>query len=414
MDRTTANNMGRMMGIDQGTMNLLLQGRKELELTIKRQKESTAVTQKQAEAAQKLQTQIVETKQKFTALGNALMLEAAPALERLADLFLRLGNWVLDNEELVTDFLKVMAVGLGAIALITAPINLAVVAVLALAAGIALLWQDYQVWKRGGTSFIDWAKWEPEIRMATKAITLLGDAIARVIGLKSQPANNHAPGSGYTQLKDNAPAGWASPGGGEPGGAATGEQIKKYFEGQGWSSAQAAGIAANFMRESVGRTKAPGDGGHAYGLGQWHSDRQANFAKFAGHSIKSSTLPEQLAFAQYELTHGEKRAGDALRGATNAGQAGAIVSRMYERPADADGEARLRSSLALALAGVGGATGAIAAASPTPAGSGVSSSDSSVTNHIGEIKVYTAATDANGIARGMNFLFTSQANAGLN
>jgi hypothetical protein len=87
---------------------------------------------------------------------------------------------------------------------------------------------------------------------------------------------------------------------------------------------------------------------------------------------------------------------------------------MYERPADADGEARLRSSLALALAGVGGATGAIAAASPTPAGSGVSSSDSSVTNHIGEIKVYTAATDANGIARGMNFLFTSQANAGLN
>ena len=39
MDRTTANNMGRMMGLDQGTMNLLLKGRAEVETMIRRQKE---------------------------------------------------------------------------------------------------------------------------------------------------------------------------------------------------------------------------------------------------------------------------------------------------------------------------------------------------------------------------------------
>jgi hypothetical protein len=40
-----------------------------------------------------------------------------------------------------------------------------------------------------------------------------------------------------------------------------------------------------------------------------------------------------------------------------------------------------------------------------------------VETHIGEIKVYTAATDANGIAKdmgkSMDYLFTSQANYGL-
>ena len=44
MDRTTANNMGRMMGIDQGTMNLLLKGRKEVELMVARQKDYGALT----------------------------------------------------------------------------------------------------------------------------------------------------------------------------------------------------------------------------------------------------------------------------------------------------------------------------------------------------------------------------------
>lgn len=40
----------------------------------------------------------------------------------------------------------------------------------ALAAGIALLWEDYQTWKEGGDSLIDWGKWKPEVDAALKMV----------------------------------------------------------------------------------------------------------------------------------------------------------------------------------------------------------------------------------------------------
>ena len=45
----------------------------------------------------------------------------------------------------------------------------------ALAAAIALLWEDYKTWKEGGNSLIDWAKWEPTIEQLKKAILWLHD-----------------------------------------------------------------------------------------------------------------------------------------------------------------------------------------------------------------------------------------------
>ncbi|EDK9391263.1 lytic transglycosylase [Salmonella enterica] len=40
----------------------------------------------------------------------------------------------------------------------------------ALAAGIALLWEDYQTRKEGGDSLIDWGKWKPEVDAALKMV----------------------------------------------------------------------------------------------------------------------------------------------------------------------------------------------------------------------------------------------------
>jgi hypothetical protein len=42
--------------------------------------------------------------------------------------------------------------------------------VLALASALLLLYDDYETWKEGGQSLIDWDKWEPGITAATKAI----------------------------------------------------------------------------------------------------------------------------------------------------------------------------------------------------------------------------------------------------
>ncbi|UPQ69693.1 hypothetical protein [Kluyvera ascorbata] len=50
----------------------------------------------------------------------------------------------------------------------------------ALAAAIALLWEDYKTWKEGGQSLIDWAKWKPEVDQAVK---MVGDLKKTVVDL---------------------------------------------------------------------------------------------------------------------------------------------------------------------------------------------------------------------------------------
>jgi hypothetical protein len=187
--------------------------------------------------------------------------------------------------------------------------------------------------------------------------------------------------------------------------------------GMGWSREQAAGIVANLKRESGGNIRAVGDHGQAYGLAQWHPDRQARFEKWAGHAIQTATMDEQLAFINYELRGPESRAGNALLGAKTAGESAAIVSRLYERPANADREAAIRSSIAsssLGLAKQG------AAASSTLYDSRGSSS-SMVTNDtkIGTINVITQADDAEGIAKSIGPAvernsFVAQGNYGSN
>lgn len=443
MDRTTANNMGRMMGIDQGTMQLLLKGRSEVELMIARQKEYGAVTKQQAEEASRLRNAMVASKQSFEAFGRELLSAATPALEKTFAIFADFGAWIRENKEFVQTFLTIIAVGLAGIAAATIPINLTVAAVLALAAAIAALWQDYQTWKRGGDSFIDWSKWEPGFKAAGDGIRwlkdLLGDLVYRAIAAADVlsavferdwkrakfAAGEFMSGNGKKYGSDDTPsppaAASAPP---AAGGGSAQARAMAYFQAQGWSREQAAGLAANISRESAFNPGAVGDNGKAYGIGQWHPDRQAEFKKKFGKDIQGSTLEEQMAFMHYELTQGnERKAGNILRGTTGAAEAAAAVSTHYERPADKAGEAAKRGQLALAM--LGGVPGASQAAAGAGAGqvaqanaaAAPGASSKSVETHIGEVKVYTAATDANGIAKDMgkslDYLFTSQANYGL-
>ncbi|HBR1942220.1 TPA: hypothetical protein L9M50_005100 [Klebsiella pneumoniae] len=62
--------------------------------------------------------------------------------------------------------------------------------VIGLAAAIALLWEDYQTWKEGGKSLIDWGKWKPEVDAALKmagdlkqTVLDLGKALAKLLNI---------------------------------------------------------------------------------------------------------------------------------------------------------------------------------------------------------------------------------------
>ncbi|UVO50014.1 phage tail tip lysozyme [Sphingomonas sp. SUN019] len=129
------------------------------------------------------------------------------------------------------------------------------------------------------------------------------------------------------------------------------DQATRFFEGQGWSHAQAIGIVANLDAESgMDAGIRQHGGGPGFGLAQWENPRQRDFAAWAGKDIHQSTFNEQLRFIQHELTHSERGAGNALRGASTAREAAEIVTRLYERPADTAGEAARRGQRAADMA----------------------------------------------------------------
>ncbi len=64
-------------------------------------------------------------------------------------------------------------------AFLTSPIGM----ITALAAAVVALFEDYQTWKEGGKSLIDWGKWKPEIDAALKAMDDLKGSI-KSIGLE--------------------------------------------------------------------------------------------------------------------------------------------------------------------------------------------------------------------------------------
>lgn len=172
-DRPTANNFGRMLGIDQGTMNLLLKGRAEVELTLQRQKEFNVLTKQQGEESSRLNKALIEGKQSFSAFGRELLSTATPALEKLFEIFSDVGSWMRENKEFVTGFLIAMAAGITALVVATLPVNVTALAVTALAAAFGVLYDDYQTWSKGGKSLFDWTAFTAGIDMAGDALKFI-------------------------------------------------------------------------------------------------------------------------------------------------------------------------------------------------------------------------------------------------
>jgi hypothetical protein len=138
------------------------------------------------------------------------------------------------------------------------------------------------------------------------------------------------------------------------------EKSLKLLAGLGWSPEQAAGIVANLRAESQLNPDAYGDYNQktntydAYGIGQWHKDRQAAFARHYGHDIHGTSREEQLDFVNYELRHGEdagaREAGRRIKSTDKARDAAQYFTRLYERPGDIEGESRRRGDLASNIA----------------------------------------------------------------
>jgi Phage tail lysozyme len=133
------------------------------------------------------------------------------------------------------------------------------------------------------------------------------------------------------------------------GGTGSAAEAINFFVSKGWTLEQAAGIVGNLQAESGKNLKidSVGDGGQAYGIAQWHPDRQANFKKTFGKDIREANFQEQLAFVDWELKNTEIRAGNQLRQAKTAEEAAKFVDATYERSSGAARGQRMANAAAL-------------------------------------------------------------------
>lgn len=104
----------------------------------------------------------------------------------------------------------------------------------------------------------------------------------------------------------------------------------KMLTAQGYNRNAAAGFVGGVLGENAALDPNAENQGHI-GIGQWDARRQAEFARVMGRPLKGSSFEDQARFMLYELQHGEKAAGDALRNAVSV-RGGAEVNMQYERP----------------------------------------------------------------------------------
>ncbi len=190
---------------------------------------------------------------------------------------------------------------------------------------------------------------------------------------------------------------------------ATGDELVDFFRRKGWTDEQARGIAAGIKAENGALDPgAKNPTSSAYGLGQWLTPRQNLFARVMGKPVQGSSAREQMEFIDWELRNNERQAGRKLAATRTAHEA--LRSYVYDfmRPGPGAPGDMVRGMRALGIKTPVVPSSPMAAPSPGAAQS----------TSIGVINVYTAATDAAGIARDLPTAVgarrvTTQANRGL-
>lgn len=324
-----AKQYGDMLGIGEDTLRAMMSGEFSAELQKQRELLRNSGYDEATKKAAEFMRQLRELQTRIEAvgvtIGSSLLKALGPQLEEAA-------RWFERNADSIA--VAVSAVGT---AIIRAS-EFILPVLKKIAEGWSLI---YQAAKDAGRAMVD--------AMPTSLADKIGAGTGKVLdwlGIRDQV--DRALG-----LSGGGPASSAPSSSGAPGAGPGGKKVDAmaFFQRMGWTRNQAAGIVANLQHESNMNPRAVGDGGKAYGVAQWHPDRQKNFERWAGKSIRDSSLEEQLAFVNYELTQGaERRAGDLLRAATNASQAGDIVSRHYERPLLREAEAAKRAQTAVSIA----------------------------------------------------------------
>lgn len=379
-NRQDAFNIGRNLGIDDGTINLLLKGRTEVERLLASQKAYSAAD---AESARKAQERWEGVQLRIERITQKLVIDLIPAFERLSDKMEQLANtsvpvlreifdwidkidkitekWTRGIDNLLPKFsnptLQKLFGGYGGTAAKLNPLT-------NIAGGAAA----------GGQKIADYINSDAVSKQDRDVIKGWTEKALGLFGLKpkngAQPSSTSSSGSSRAQRNNN------------PG--------NLNFVGQAGATLE-GGNNARFAK--FGST-AEGVSALAKQLGRY-GDRGLNTLR----KIINTYAPSSENNTQAYIDALSKRlgvSGDQALDLKDAGTLSGLIKGIARHEAGSDYLSDSDVMTGLSMAGVKG-------------GSGQSAPNVS----IGEVKVYTQATDANGIARDVRGAIIQQANTGV-
>lgn len=436
VDPAKAALVAKSMGINEDQFDFLKQGPDAVMALVRAQEKNSAVTAKDAAAALELKNKMLDLRDSLQATATRIVLQLAPAIERM---FARLeegAQWVAAHKDDIARWVENCVNWIAKFATVADSaaqsvggwqnvlIGLAAFKVASMAVGFAQLAGSLA---QVAASLLGISGGGAALGILGR-LGLVGAAGAAGYGIGTL-INDYLPES----AKDKIGSGVAhivAALGGKDAKAAVAQNDKApsvvdKLKAMGWTPEQAAGIAGSFMQESGLNPAARNPKSGAYGIGQWLGSRVKDFRLFTGHNLEGSSLDEQLAFFNYEVTQGkERKAGMLLRAAKTAEFAARVHSSAYERPGAAEANVARRQKLAAQFAASdrmsnAAAAGALPAGAAASAG-GINSHTSTSTSdtRIDTINVYTQATDAQGVADALRpaveqYSFATQANTGM-
>ncbi|GEM17860.1 phage tail tip lysozyme [Gluconobacter oxydans] len=119
-------------------------------------------------------------------------------------------------------------------------------------------------------------------------------------------------------------------------------QAMSILQGMGYSRNAALGIIGNIAQESGFDPTRVGDGGKAFGIGQWHADRADAIKRRFGIDVRSANFADQVRAYGLEMQSGDdagSRSAGRILSSPNISIADATsaVRRFNERPANQNG-----------------------------------------------------------------------------
>lgn len=338
-----------------------------------RERANAAAFEKQAETARKLNAFIKQLGQTFTSLGVQALPIVEPVVKDVTEGLQKLVN--VANEHPEGALMAIKAIGLAALAA-KGPIGM-------LVAGLLALRELYEQAK-------DWLENGNEQQKNVVSGEYEGNTVDPSnynVDPKSKKTGDWGTGfyktaNGWldTGIKAFREAWGNDPVASETSGKNKASQAIDHFVSQGYSADEAKAITANLQGESSFDEKAVGDGGKAYGLAQWHPDRQATFRKLFNKDIRESTFQEQLAFVDWELKNTHRKALREMQKARTLGDKTGAITRYYEIPADIAGASAKRTQFAMGYGNYQPQMVAMANAQPSVVNN---TSNQTITNNIG-------------------------------